>query len=65
MVGDDDVVQYRSVKIGALVDGLRVIENGIEANDRVITNGVLFARPGAKVSPEPEGTDAETPSAMN
>ena len=65
VVGDDDVVQYRSVKLGALVDGLRVIEDGIEANDRVITNGVLFARPGAKVAPEPEGTDAETPSAMN
>jgi RND family efflux transporter MFP subunit len=63
VAGDDDVVQYRSVKTGVLVDGLRVIEEGIEANDRIITNGVLFARPGAKVAPEPEGTD--TASAGN
>jgi RND family efflux transporter MFP subunit len=65
VAGDDDVVEYRSVKIGALVDGLRVIEDGIEADDRVITNGVLFARPGAKVAPEPEKADAKTPSAVN
>ena len=56
IVDDDDVVQHRSVKIGALVDGLRVIEEGVEATDRVITNGVLYARPGGKVIPEAEGT---------
>jgi RND family efflux transporter MFP subunit len=54
VVGDDDVVQHRPVKIGTLIDGLRVIEEGIEANDRVITKGVLYARPGGKVIPETE-----------
>ena len=52
VVDDDDVAQYRPVEIGALVDGMRVIEKGISADERVITNGVLFARPGAKVKPE-------------
>jgi RND family efflux transporter MFP subunit len=65
VAGDDDVVQHRSVKTGVLVDGLRVIEEGIEPNDRIITNGVLFARPGAKVAPEPEGTDTDAASAVN
>ncbi len=54
VVDENDVVQYRAVEVGALVDGMRVIEKGLEASDRVITNGVLFARPGARVKPELE-----------
>jgi RND family efflux transporter MFP subunit len=65
VAGDDDIVEHRSVKIGALIDGMRVIEEGIEADDRVITKGVLFARPGAKVDPQPEEAGKETPRAAN
>ncbi len=49
-VDENDIAQYRPVKIGALVDGMRVIEEGIDAEDRIITNGVLYARPGAPVT---------------
>lgn len=52
VVDDEDVAQYRQVKTGSLVDRLRVVESGLEADDRVITNGLLQARPGAKVAPE-------------
>jgi RND family efflux transporter MFP subunit len=65
VAGPDDVVQYRSVKIGALVDGMRVIEDGITADDQVIINGVLFARPGAKVAPELEESGGKTSSTVN
>ena len=54
VVDDQDVTQYRSVEVGALVDGRRVIEEGLSPTDRIITNGVMFARPGAKVNPQPE-----------
>jgi RND family efflux transporter MFP subunit len=50
-VDENNVAQYRPVEIGALVDGMRVIEKGISADDRIITNGVLYARPGAPVTP--------------
>jgi multidrug efflux pump subunit AcrA (membrane-fusion protein) len=56
VVGDDDVVEYRPVKVGALIDGMRVIDEGIAPGDRVITKGVLYARPGSKVAPELEGS---------
>jgi RND family efflux transporter MFP subunit len=61
VVDDDDVAQYRPVKTGALIDGMRVIEKGIGPSDRVITNGLLRARPGAKVKPELAGAAFAVP----
>jgi RND family efflux transporter MFP subunit len=58
VVDEENVVQHRRVETGALVDGLRVIESGIEASDWVVVNGLLRARPGSKVTPQREG---ETP----
>jgi RND family efflux transporter MFP subunit len=55
VVDDQGVVHHRSVKTGALVDGLRVIDSGIEANEWIVVNGLLRARPGSKVVPEREG----------
>ena len=36
-------------------DNLRVIKSGIAADDRVIVNGLMRARPGQKVTPQEEG----------
>ncbi|HKQ48285.1 MAG TPA: efflux RND transporter periplasmic adaptor subunit [Phycisphaerae bacterium] len=49
-VGPDDVVQPRPVKLGALFGNLRAILSGVGASDRIIINGLMQARPGAKVS---------------
>jgi hypothetical protein len=35
-----------------VIDGMRVIQAGLDAEDRVIVNGLMRARPGAKVSPQ-------------
>jgi RND family efflux transporter MFP subunit len=51
VVDDDDVAQFRRVEVGVLKDGMRAIESGLEADDRVIVNGLLRARPGSKVTP--------------
>jgi len=51
VVGADDVVERRPVELGALLPEGRVILSGITADDRVVTSGLLRARPGAKVSP--------------
>jgi len=53
VVREDDTVEPRVVQLGPLSDGLRVIRDGITARDRVIINGTLRARPGAKVTPHP------------
>ena len=57
-VGADNVVEYRSVKVGQLVDGQRVIKEGITAQDRVVVNGMIRCRPGLSVSPSMQ---TETP----
>jgi RND family efflux transporter MFP subunit len=52
VVGSENVVEKRPIAMGQLVDGLRVIEEGINADDWVIVNGIQRARPGAKVAPQ-------------
>jgi RND family efflux transporter MFP subunit len=51
-VNDQNSVEKRQVTLGQLMDGLRVIETGLRAEDWVIINGVQRARPGAKVDPQ-------------
>jgi hypothetical protein len=52
VVNDKSVVEYRPVRLGIDVKGLRVVESGIDADDRVVINGLQRARPGAEVQPE-------------
>lgn len=52
VVGADGIANYREVTIGRLVDGLRVIEHGLEAGERVVVNGLQRVRPGSAVAPE-------------
>lgn len=53
VVGKDGRVEPRPVQTGALVHGLRVIRAGLAADDRVIVDGLMLARPGAPVTPVP------------
>jgi membrane fusion protein, multidrug efflux system len=53
VVKPDDTVEARPVVLGPLDDGLRVIREGLKAEDRVIVNGIQRARVGAKVAPHP------------
>jgi len=53
VVGEGDVVEYRKVKLGPLVDGLRVVREGLAKTDRVVIKGVQRAFPGQKVTPQP------------
>jgi multidrug efflux system membrane fusion protein len=46
----EGVVQYRPVETGRLVDGLRVVENGLAAGDVVVVNGLQRVRPGVTVA---------------
>src|SRR5947199_1880427 len=52
VVKPDDTVEARPVTLGPLDDGLRVIREGLKADDRVIVNGIQRARVGAKVAPQ-------------
>jgi len=52
VVGADNTVAQKYVTLGELSNDLRVIKSGLDANDRVIVNGMVRARPGAKVTPQ-------------
>jgi multidrug efflux system membrane fusion protein len=51
-VGADGTVAPRTVTLGPLVDGLRVVRAGLAPEDRVVIGGLHRARPGARVTAE-------------
>jgi RND family efflux transporter MFP subunit len=61
-VKDDGTVEPRVIRPGPRVDGLRVVRQGLSAKDRIIIDGLVRARPGAKVTPQ-AGTITAVPDA--
>ena len=47
----DDVLEQRKVELGQQVGELRVIEKGINADDRVVISGLMTVVPGEKIEP--------------
>jgi RND family efflux transporter MFP subunit len=58
VVKPDDTVEARAVTLGPLDEGLRVVRDGLKAEDRVIVDGIQRARVGAKVNPHPAAAPA-------
>lgn len=52
VVNKDNTLAYREVQLGASVDGLRIVNAGLQANERVVVNGLQRVRPGALVQPQ-------------
>lgn len=52
VLGDGDKVSARTVKLGPIVDGYRVVRDGLKGDELVVVNGVAKVRPGAQVKPE-------------
>lgn len=62
VVGKDDTTQYRPVKLGTVVDGLRVIEQGLQPGEPIVVKGLV--RPGMQVTPQSAAIDG-TPIAVS
>jgi len=52
VVGPGDTLTYRPVVPGRLVDGLRIIDSGLQPGEHVVVNGLMRVRPGMKVAPQ-------------
>ncbi len=52
VVGADDVPVRKTVKLGPIFDGLRVIRKGVEPDDWVVTKGQQRIRPHMKIVPK-------------
>jgi len=55
VVDAGNAARPKYVTLGPVVDGMRVV-NGIAPDDTVIVNGLIRARPGAKVTPHQQTT---------
>jgi len=60
VVKDDLTVQSRPVKVGRNLDGLTVIDEGIAAGEKVVTDGQLRLVQGAKIQLKPPNGQASS-----
>ncbi|AEG94624.1 efflux RND transporter periplasmic adaptor subunit [Ramlibacter tataouinensis] len=51
VVGADNMPQFREVKPGPLIDGMRVVTSGLKEGELVIVDGLQRVRPGMAVAP--------------
>ena len=50
VVGADSKAEYRPVKLGPTIDGLRVVREGLKTGEKIVVNGLQRVRPGAPVT---------------
>ena len=55
VVGKNDKTEYRPVEIGPVLEGLRVIEQGLQPGERIVVKGLV--RPGMQITPQPAAID--------
>jgi RND family efflux transporter MFP subunit len=69
IVGADGTVKSRSVKLGPVAEGLRIVAEGLTPADRVVVGGISLVAAGDKVNiqpgritPQPQSTSAASTS---
>ena len=63
VVGSDNKVTLRTVKVGEQVDGLWIINDGLKPGERVVTQGLQKVKDGIVVNAKPDTSAATTPAA--
>src|SRR5439155_7500022 len=53
VVNAEKKVEFRPVKTGPMIDGLRVVSAGLKAGEQVIVEGMMRVRPGVVVDSKP------------
>lgn len=51
VVGEGGKVEYRAIVTGPMVDGLRVVRDGVKPGEQIVVNGLQRVRPGMVVEP--------------
>ena len=54
VVDESNTAQVRPVELGPLIDGMRIVRQGLSGADTFILRGLQRVRPGTPVTPEPE-----------
>jgi multidrug efflux system membrane fusion protein len=63
VVNAENKVEFRPVKIGPMVDGLRVVKEGLKPGEQIIVEGLLRVRPGVVVDAKPVEGSPQTAAA--
>ncbi|MGH8046208.1 MAG: efflux RND transporter periplasmic adaptor subunit [Chthoniobacterales bacterium] len=56
VVKGDGSVEFRKIKLGPIIDGLRVVTDGLKAGEKFVTRGLQRLQPGVKVEAHPDDT---------
>ena len=59
VVEADGKPQFREVHLGALVDGMRVVQGGVKGGEHVVVDGLQRIQPGMTVAPQLLQVDAQ------
>jgi membrane fusion protein, multidrug efflux system len=58
VVNPDDTVAVRAIRVGPIQDGIAIVEEGLDAGARVVSDGQYKLKPGAKiVEAKPAGAE--------
>jgi RND family efflux transporter MFP subunit len=52
LLGANNLIEYRKVKLGRVIDGLRVVREGLKSGDVIVVNGAQRVHPGVTVTPQ-------------
>src|SRR6202158_2476026 len=59
VLGKNNTLEYRPVKLGPMTEGLRVVRDGLRNGDVIVVNGLQRVRPGAAVNPKKVSMSAQ------
>ena len=59
VVNGEGKAEYRPVTLGPIVDGLRVVRDGVKPGEKIVVNGLQRVRPGAPVTAQLVTMDAD------
>jgi RND family efflux transporter MFP subunit len=52
LLGANDQIEYRKVTLGRVIDGLRIVREGLKPGEVIVVNGAQRVHPGVKVTPQ-------------
>lgn len=50
VVDKDGKAEYRTVKLGPTIDGLRIVREGLKPGEKIVVNGLQRVRPGSPIT---------------
>ena len=63
LLGANNQIEYRKVKLGRVINGLRVVLEGLKPGDVIVVNGAQRVHPGITVTPQRIVMGAAAPNA--